>query len=612
VNLHEFSPISVTIKVMAILSGPKFIVLSSWLLGAIAVVAACSSDQTGNGFGNGNGPTGSSGNPAPPVTIGIVTPPSDQGTACSADLQKVLTASGVVVQTCPAGQGCAGGKCVAACDAAAASKGSLGCDYVVATPSFLPQVKPPCFAVFLANGWTESAKIGVSRGAQSFDVTKFGRIPIAGQPESAWPAVGAAGLPPGEVAVLFVSSDPNSANGSSSTRCPVPTALNEGTAVVGGSGRGQGWKITASVPVTAYDIMPYGGAKSFLPSAELLFPTTAWGTNYSALLPPEGYKQNGPFWGQIVARDDNTKVEILPTAALPAGNGVAAASVNVKATYTLNAGEYIQFQGGADMSGSIISSDKPVSFTGGNGYTCYKTKTATSGGCDSAHQVTPPIAALGSTYVAAPWASRRGAAPESIAYRIMAPVAGTSLTYDPPVAGAPVSLAAGKPIVFESATPFSVRSQDAAHPFQLTQMMSGSGVTGAPNRSGDEEFVNIIAPAQFLQKYVFFTDPSYATTTLALTRSKSGGAFRDVNIRCSGKVANWKPVGTSGDVEVTTVDLVRDGKSVGSCKNGSQSAESDGPFGIMVWGLDVDASYAYPAGGNVASINAVVVAPIPN
>jgi IgGFc binding protein len=597
---------------MAISNRFGFIVLSSWLIGAVGVVAACSSDQPKYGFGDGNGPTGSGANPEPPVTVGIVTPPSGQGANCSADLQKVLTATGVVLQTCPAGQGCAGGKCIAACDAAAASKGSLGCDYVVATPSFLPSIKPPCFAVFVANGWNENAKIGVSRGAQSFDVTKFSRIPVAGQPESAWPTVGAAGLPPGEVAVLFMSSDPNSANGSASTRCPVPTALNEGTAVVNGSGRGQAWKITTSVPVTAYDIMPYGGAKSFLPSAELLFPTSAWGTNYLALLPPEGYMRNGPFWGQVTARDDNTTVEFLPTAALPAGPGVAAATVNVKATYALKAGEFIQFQGGADMSGSIISSDKPVSFTGGNGYICYKTKTATGGGCDSAHQVTPPISALGSNYVAAPWASRRGAAPESIAYRIMAPIAGTSLTYDPPVADAPVSLAAGKAVIFESATAFSVRSQDAAHPFQLTQMMSGNTLVNSSNRSGDEEFVNIIAPAQFLQKYVFFTDPSYSTTTLALTRIKSGGAFRDVSIRCSGKVTNWKPVGTNGDVEVATVDLVRDGNSVGNCKNGSQTAESDGPFGIMVWGLDVAASYAYPAGGNVAAINAVVVPPTPN
>ena len=47
------------------------------------------------------------------------------------------------------------------------------------------------------------------------------------------------------------------------------------------------------------------------------------------------------------------------------------------------------------------------------------------------------------------------------------------------------------------------------------------------------------------------------------------------------------------------------------CENGSQTAESEGRFGITVWGLDTFASYAYPAGGNAAPINTVVVVPVP-
>jgi hypothetical protein len=40
-------------------------------------------------------------------------------------------------------------------------------------------------------------------------------------------------------------------------------------------------------------------------------------------------------------------------------------------------------------------------------------------------------------------------------------------------------------------------------------------------------------------------------------------------------------------------------------------ADSDGPFGVVVWGLDSLASYAYAAGGNVRALNAVVVPPSP-
>ena len=50
----------------------------------------------------------------------------------------------------------------------------------------------------------------------------------------------------------------------------------------------------------------------------------------------------------------------------------------------------------------------------------------------------------------------------------------------------------------------------------------------------------------------------------------------------------------------------------GTCNNGPHVANSAGPFGIMVWGLDDAASYGYPAGGNVAPINTVIVPPTPH
>jgi hypothetical protein len=128
---------------------------------------------------------------------------------------------------------------------------------------------------------------------------------------------------------------------------------------------------------------------------------------------------------------------------------------------------------------------------------------------------------------------------------------------------------------------------------------------------GDEDHVNILPPPQFLSRYVFFTDPTYSTTNLALTRVRTGGAFHDVSVDCLGVVGGWKDVGTSGQYQVTNVDLMRDFAKVGTCGNGHHLATSDGPFGLVVWGLDGAASYAYPAGGNAAKLNAVVAQPLP-
>ena len=67
---------------------------------------------------------------------------------------------------------------------------------------------------------------------------------------------------------------------------------------------------------------------------------------------------------------------------------------------------------------------------------------------------------------------------------------------------------------FQATGPFVVKSQDDNHPFYVGQVMTGCNVTGGGRGGclGDEEYVNILAPAQFLTKYVFFSDPTYATT----------------------------------------------------------------------------------------------------
>jgi hypothetical protein len=288
----------------------------------------------------------------------------------------------------------------------------------------------------------------------------------------------------------------------------------------------------------------------------------------------------------------------------------------------LNAGEYLQWQDSGEMSGSVIQSDKPVAFIGGTGYLCISSQTSPDGGgCDSGHQMIPPVSALGSEYVAAPFVTRMASlAPESIPYRFVGAVDGTMLTYDPPVSGAPATLGRGKVVDFETKTPFVVKSQDAAHPFYVAQEMPGCEVTGGSRPGegtnspfagglGDEEFVNIIPPQQFLSKYVFFTDPTYATTNLVLTRKKLNGAYQDVTLECAGTITGWMPIGTGDEYQYAWIDLWRADKSVNNCKNGPQTASSNGPFGLVVWGTDSFASYAYPGGGNLGSISTAIVIP---
>jgi len=210
------------------------------------------------------------------------------GAGCSADLRAVLGAGGAVLRTCPPDRGCADGRCVPACEAAAATRGTVGCEFVVPTPPSYPPALPPCHAVFVANAWDGPARITVSRGGASHDVTAFGRIADNARPAEEWDPVPAGGVPEGEVAVLFLSSDPEAVmpeNGVTLS-CPVTPAVDAATTIA--TDVTDAFVVRADVPVRAYDILPYGGARSHFPSAQLLLPSNAWGEEYVVIGPPPG------------------------------------------------------------------------------------------------------------------------------------------------------------------------------------------------------------------------------------------------------------------------------------------------------------------------------------
>lgn len=613
-----------------------FVVALSALVSA-ASVAACSAGSgsgTGGSGGSSSGTNGQGGSSnASTGAFGTGSGGSSGGVGCTSDLQGVVDANGNVVMQCPPDQGCLGGQCVAACTAAAGSNGSIGCDFRPADPPFYRNAEGSiydgaCYAVFLANTWSRPVKVTVERGGQTYDVTQFGRIPKGIDPNTAYDPIPATGIPPNEVAVLFLSHKPGVHHDlGTSLECPVTPAV-LADAAVQGSGKGLAFHITTDTPVTAYDILPYGGAKSYLPSASLLFPATAWGTNYVVGGP---HIENGSPWMTLVGTADNTMVNVVPKNALPAGGGVPGAPAGVATMVTLNAGETLQWLGG-DPSTTILDATAPIGVLTGNTYTRVATATSPAGGGqDSTHQQVPQVKALGSEYVGTNIVTRlANDGPESVPYRLVGVVDGTQLTWEPAApTGAPTSLNAGQVVEFETTQTFVVKSQDDAHPYAFSIYMPGTPGTSGNSKSGcgpvppfqgltqcglgDEEWVSLLSPKQFLSHYVFFTDPTYATTNLVVTRVKGPTGFQDVTIDClGGPISNWQPVGTSGNYEIAYVDLVRGQTPVGNCSSSRQEATSKGSFGVVVWGTDWYASYGYPAGGNIGSINDVVVPPIPN
>ena len=602
------------------------------VLAAIVVAASCSAAPqqqftgTTSGAGGGNGTAGSTGSS---VSTGSKGQTSSSGAGgnlafdagagsggsaactgvhCSADLHSILDCNGQVVTTCPSPQACGGGVCVAdPCAAAQANGSTIGCEFYSVVPAPELISRGSCFAALIANTWSAPITIQVDRGGTTLDVSSLARTPVGTGASITYAPLTGGQLQPGQMAVLFLAQGPA---GFPIAFAACPAGITPGLAVdtsITGTGLGSAFHITTSAPVVAYDMYPYGGALSYVASATLLIPTAAWGTNYIAA---DGWAEDpsvgDPPFIQIVASQDATQVTISPTAAIVGGTGVAATAVGVPQVYTLAQGQVLQLAQTAELAGSPISSDKPVSVWGGA--SCMNIPVGVTA-CDSAHQELLPVTSLGHEYVGARYRDRLAGSAESPPWTLVGAVDGTALTYDPAVpAGAPLTLASREVVTFDADAPFTVSSQDALHPFYLAGHMTGAQFI-PNNETGDPETVNVVPPAQFLDKYLFLTDPTYANTHLVFVRQATGGVFKDVTLDCAGVLTGWVPVGKGGKYQVTGFDVVTAGVPNGTCNNGAHTATSTVPFGLTVWGWDTAVSYAFPAGMSTLPINTVTVPP---
>ncbi|MEZ4369170.1 MAG: IgGFc-binding protein [Polyangiaceae bacterium] len=512
-------------------------------------------------------------------------------------------------------------------------KTSSGCNYYAVVPDITFDARGGCFAAFVVNPSNDNIFIKVSYAGQSLDPNQFGYIPSGSGPSIQYTRMTNSRIPAGEIAILFLNRFGASPLGLN-TNCPagVTPAISTMDAAPHGTSIGSAFHFETSAPVVAYDIYPYGGGQSALTSATLLLPTTSWGDNYIGV---SAFGNGLPIGSQpflsVVAHQDGTQITISPNVAIVGGNGVAPTGAGQPQTYSLNEGQVLQFTQGQALDGSVIQANAPIGVWGGM-------TTLSIGACcaESAHQQIPPIRALGSEYVGVRYRNRYDGIEESPPWRLIGAADGTQLTWEPSTPpGAPTSLNLGQVAQFNAPGPFVVRSQTEDYPFYMSAHMTGAAEfdpaqqeppTGGDDGRGDAEFVNVVPPGEYLDRYVFFADPTYPETNLIVVRKKTAGEFfADVTIDCAGALDGWRPIGTSGKYEYTYFDLVRHNfEGQKGCNTGRREIYSDEPFGLTVWGWGSGetgsqlsgfysqyVSYAYPGGASVAPINTVVVQPKP-
>jgi hypothetical protein len=521
-----------------------------------------------------------------------------------------------------AGIGFGDGAVSDACRAADDAHSSVGCDYYAIHMDGAWSSNNGCFVAFVANTSSAMARVHASFQGIDVDLSQHAALPHgAGKSLTLDPFdPGGVGIPPGEVGILFLAGPPtvgdnhNPSDLSQAVECPIVPAFSTLTQLHG-TGKGAAFHIQTTEPVVAYQMLPYGGGNAAVTGATLLIPTSAYGTNYMAVDAYGASETSGAILTSmdLVASQDQTTITILPKQDILAGGGVAAAKANVPTTYTLDAGQTLQFTQAAELTGSPIQSDKPVGLFAG--HPCLNVP-SNQPFCDHAEQQIPPVQALGHEYMAVTY-RQRAQSPENPPWRIVGAVDGTQLTYSNPVGG-PTTVNQGDVLEFQTGTPFVVKSQDADHPFLFVGYMTGAAGITPSNGYGDADFVRTVPTDQYLSRYVFFTDPTYPETNLVVTRKRTNGVFADVSLDCAGTLGSWQTI--DSEHQFTRIDLVRhDFQPQGKCDNGRHEMTSAGPFGLTVWGWGTPetttytgyVSYGYPAGENVQALTNVVVPPDP-
>ncbi|MBK7585000.1 MAG: IgGFc-binding protein [Myxococcales bacterium] len=560
---------------------------------------------------------------------------------CSDDFTRVLNCDGSVKEVCSGSLLCGAGTCMAPCDAATVNRSTVGCDYYAVTLAAYGSGFGGCFVVFIANTFKEPVHVQTTWGTTPIPMAVHAKIPKgSGLGISYAPYDPAVGIPPGEVAILFLANDPvPHGNWLPAAKCPVPAAIGLDAHVHFGlnisSGRGKAFHVTTDRPVVAYQMLPYQAAYAAGTGATLLLPTSAWDTNYIAVEALGAADFQGtpiPPTMAIVATTNGTTVKMLPKFAIKDGIDVPGVAANTVASYKLDAGDTIELIQSEDFTGSPIEADKPIGLFAGHMGLRIPNFVDWS---DHAEQQIPPVRALGSEYAVVSYRDRVPGYAENRKHRLVGAVDGTQLSFDPPIANAPTVLSLGSAVELESDQPFVVKSQDAEHPFMVFTYMSGSGHIanqGGPAGYGDPEFLRVVPGLQYLSRYVFFTDPTYPETNLVVVRRKGKTGFAAVELDCAGVLSGWQALGAGQTYEYTRVDLSRHNfEAQGKCNNGRHEMTSNESFGLSVWGWgspetrpgksdacntsepdnSCDVSYAYPAGENIVPINSVYVPPIP-
>jgi hypothetical protein len=339
------------------------------------------------------------------------------------------------------------------------------------------------------------------------------------------------------------------------------------------------------------------GCFSFSNDASLLLPTTALTTNYRVT--SMGGSETSSMGTNYVAvtgtaNDTAVTVHVSATGKISAGIDISSAGPGETTEFVLQAGDVAVLGTsvqGSDLSGSLVTADKPVQVLAG--MPCTNMPNGAPA-CDHIEESVFPAETLGQHYFVTRPSGPNGTVANHVV-RLYGNVNGTELSYPsgkPPTA--PAAIDAGE--VVDLGVVDMEFEVVGTHEFAVGMFMLGGSIVDplapAGQQKGDPSQTLATPVEQFRKKYVFLAPVDYDTSFVDVIQPLATKVNLDGQELMFGPMA----IGASG-YGVTRLNL-----SFHPGGYGAHVLLASDPVGIQVAGYGAYTSYHYPGGLNLERI----------
>ncbi len=501
------------------------------------------------------------------------------------------------------------------CEAAAASKSYVGCDYF---PTVTANVVASIFdyAVVVANHQPVAVEVTVTGGAGSPGGEIAPRkvtVPAGGTEKIFLPWVRPLKIwdePPEKVACAEYTPRAESVlarNGAYRLQASAPVVVYQFNPIEyssKGGPAGKDWSTCPGLKSCQRDPnKPFQiGCLSFTNDASLLLPATALTGTVRLNTPPIWEELGNPLLApfvSLVATTDGTEVAVAtPSAPLPVAGAttesLSGSGPNRFLTRaTLNAGDVLQLSAnrtlGERFSGGLVTANHPIQVL--SGIPCSNVPVGVAAGyCDHLEEALPPAESLGQSYVVSPSTGPAGTAnKDGDLLQFVGNRDGTALTYDPArPAGCPESLNAGEVRSCRGGPGFEIRG---THEFSVATFLLGSTANDVSSALGDPSQTAPVPVEQFRKSYTFLALRDFPVNYADVVFPRGATVYLDGAI-VTDRDALSKPIGALYDVRRLRLSAATE----------AHTLSADRPIGVSLLGYGEATSYAYPAGLNLTAI----------